>query len=190
MYMHSEYPHWPATLIHVYIICKTTYMHMAKARHLSGFTFCNFYRLGIPEQELNGISLGFGIVVEDKIFWTITYVYIHIQIHSFILHADPRMSRVATPTVFMHSYIYIVHFVYYIYYCTIKCTTVNTFLVCLSVDCCSLTWLRASIVQSNFLLSSRNCNSNQDFSRSSWDSRALSNGVWSVDTLPLCKRNK
>ena len=38
------------------------------ARHLSGSAFCNsfFYRLGVPEQALGGIHLGFGIVVEDK----------------------------------------------------------------------------------------------------------------------------
>ena len=37
-----------------------------KARHLSGFAFCNFYRLEVSEQALGGIPLGFGIVVEDK----------------------------------------------------------------------------------------------------------------------------
>ena len=37
-----------------------------KARHLGGFAFCNFYRLGVPEQALGGIPLGFGIIVEDK----------------------------------------------------------------------------------------------------------------------------
>ena len=34
---------------------------------LGGSAFCsNFYRLGVPEQALGGIPLGFGIVVEDK----------------------------------------------------------------------------------------------------------------------------
>ena len=28
--------------------------------------FARFYRLGVPEQALGGIPLGFGIVVEDK----------------------------------------------------------------------------------------------------------------------------
>ena len=37
-----------------------------KARHLGGSAFCNFYRLEVSEQALGGISLGFGIVVEDK----------------------------------------------------------------------------------------------------------------------------
>ena len=37
-----------------------------KARHLGGSAFCNFYRLGVPEQALGGIPLSFGIVVEDK----------------------------------------------------------------------------------------------------------------------------
>ena len=37
-----------------------------KARHLSASVFCNFYRLGVPEQALGGIPLSFGIVVEDK----------------------------------------------------------------------------------------------------------------------------
>ena len=27
--------------------------------------YCNFYRLGVPEQALGGIPLGFEIVVED-----------------------------------------------------------------------------------------------------------------------------
>ena len=34
-----------------------------KARHLGGSIF---YRLGVPEQALGGIPLGFGIVAEDK----------------------------------------------------------------------------------------------------------------------------
>ena len=37
-----------------------------KARHLGGSAFCNFYRLGVPEQASGGIAVGFGIVVEDK----------------------------------------------------------------------------------------------------------------------------
>ena len=36
-----------------------------KARHLCG-SFCLWPRLGIPEQALGGIPLGFGIAVEDK----------------------------------------------------------------------------------------------------------------------------
>ena len=32
-----------------------------KARHLGGSAFCNFYRLGVAEQALGGIPLGFGI---------------------------------------------------------------------------------------------------------------------------------
>ena len=36
-----------------------------KARHLGGSAFCNFYRLGVSEQALGGIPLGFGIVVEQ-----------------------------------------------------------------------------------------------------------------------------
>ena len=35
--------------------------------HLGGSAFCNFYRLGVPEQALGGIPLGFGIVIEDKL---------------------------------------------------------------------------------------------------------------------------
>ena len=38
-----------------------------KARYVGGSAFCNFYRLGVPQQELGGIRLGFGIVVEDKL---------------------------------------------------------------------------------------------------------------------------
>ena len=34
-----------------------------EARHLGGST----YRLGVPEQALGGIPLGFGIIVEDKL---------------------------------------------------------------------------------------------------------------------------
>ena len=37
-----------------------------KASHLGGSAFCNFYRLGVSEQAMDGIHLGFGIVVEDK----------------------------------------------------------------------------------------------------------------------------
>ena len=37
-----------------------------KARHLGGSAFCNFYSLGVPEQALCGILLGFRIIVEDK----------------------------------------------------------------------------------------------------------------------------
>ena len=37
-----------------------------KARYPGGSAFCNFYRLGVPEQALGGIPLSFGIVVEDK----------------------------------------------------------------------------------------------------------------------------
>ena len=37
-----------------------------KAGHLGGSAFCNFYRLGVPEQALGRIPLGFGIVVEDN----------------------------------------------------------------------------------------------------------------------------
>ena len=37
-----------------------------KARHLGGSAFCIFYKLGVPEQALGGIPLGFGNVVEDK----------------------------------------------------------------------------------------------------------------------------
>ena len=36
-----------------------------KARHFSGSAFCNSYKLGVPEQALGGIPLGFGTVVED-----------------------------------------------------------------------------------------------------------------------------
>ena len=32
-----------------------------KARRLDGSAFCNSYRLGVPEQALCGIHLGFGI---------------------------------------------------------------------------------------------------------------------------------
>ena len=54
-----------------------------KARHFGGFAFCNweclkyklggsafcnFHRLGVSEQAMGGIPLGFGIVVEDKPF--------------------------------------------------------------------------------------------------------------------------
>ena len=36
-----------------------------KARHLGGFAFCNVDRLGVPEQALGEIPLGFGIAMED-----------------------------------------------------------------------------------------------------------------------------
>ena len=42
-----------------------------KARHLGGSAFCNFYRLGVPEQALCAIPLVFEIVVEDKAFMLI-----------------------------------------------------------------------------------------------------------------------
>ena len=51
----------PSAVTLVIIVCH-------KARHLGGSAFCNFYRLGVPEQALGGIPLGFGIVVEDKPF--------------------------------------------------------------------------------------------------------------------------
>ena len=41
-------------------------LYFFKARNLSGSAFCNFHRLGVPEQALGGIPLGFGIVVKDK----------------------------------------------------------------------------------------------------------------------------
>ena len=34
-----------------------------KATQLDGSAFCKFYRLGVSEQALGGIPLGFGIVV-------------------------------------------------------------------------------------------------------------------------------
>ena len=37
-----------------------------KAKHLTGSAFCCLYRLEVSEQALDGIPLGFGIVVEDK----------------------------------------------------------------------------------------------------------------------------
>ena len=45
-----------------------------KAKHLGGSAFCNFYRLGVTEQALGGIPLGFGIVVEDIPF-ELTIIY-------------------------------------------------------------------------------------------------------------------
>ena len=39
-----------------------SYIVVLKARHLGGSVFC---RLGMPEQALGGIPLGFGNVVED-----------------------------------------------------------------------------------------------------------------------------
>ena len=54
----------------MYIVQKSflTYVPclILKARHLGGSAFCNFYRLGVPEQALDGILLGSGIVVEDN----------------------------------------------------------------------------------------------------------------------------
>ena len=41
-----------------------SYIVVLKARHLGGSVFC---RLGMPEQALGGIPLGFGIAVEDKL---------------------------------------------------------------------------------------------------------------------------
>ena len=38
-----------------------------EARHLGGSALCYVYRLGVPEQALGGIPLGFGIIVEDKL---------------------------------------------------------------------------------------------------------------------------
>ena len=42
-------------------------MLVLKARCLGGFALCNFflYRLGVPEQALGGIPLGFGIDKPD-----------------------------------------------------------------------------------------------------------------------------
>ena len=37
-----------------------------EARHLGGSAFCNLHWLGVLEQALGEIPLGFGIVVEDK----------------------------------------------------------------------------------------------------------------------------
>ena len=48
-------------------MCNLPSLHVVvKARHLSSSAFCNFHRLGVPEQALE-IPVGFGIVVEDKI---------------------------------------------------------------------------------------------------------------------------
>ena len=45
-------------------------IHIPRARHLGGsiYTFSNFHLLGVPEQVLGGISLGFGVVVEYEHF--------------------------------------------------------------------------------------------------------------------------
>ena len=51
---------------HVHVFYKSLPSLVLKARLLSGSAFCNFRRLGMPEQGLGGIPLGFGIVLEDK----------------------------------------------------------------------------------------------------------------------------
>ena len=43
-------------------------VHHLEIYVLTYHPFCNFYRLGVPEQALGGIPLGFGIVVEDRSF--------------------------------------------------------------------------------------------------------------------------
>ena len=35
-----------------------------KARHLGGFAFCDFYRLGVPEQALGGFPLALGLLLK------------------------------------------------------------------------------------------------------------------------------
>ena len=40
---------------------------LLKARDFGGSAFCNFHRLGVPEQALREIPLGFGIVVGVKL---------------------------------------------------------------------------------------------------------------------------
>ena len=42
-------------------------------RHLGTSAFCN-YMLGVPEQTLRGIPLGFGVVMEDKTLCTFMYI--------------------------------------------------------------------------------------------------------------------
>ena len=37
-----------------------------KVRHFGGSGFCNFYRLEVAVQALDGIPLGYGIAVVDK----------------------------------------------------------------------------------------------------------------------------
>ena len=49
----------------LHIMINTCNMH-AKARHLGGFAFCKFHRLGVPKQVLGGTPLGFGSGVKDK----------------------------------------------------------------------------------------------------------------------------
>ena len=60
-----------------------------KARHFGGSAFCNFYRLGVPEQALGGISLGFGIVVEDKLF---ELSCITLKLHILSLHIKSKFA--------------------------------------------------------------------------------------------------
>ena len=55
--------HFSQVLSKVYVVRPSLPL---KARHLGGSAFCNFYGLGVPEQALCGIPLGFGIIVEDK----------------------------------------------------------------------------------------------------------------------------
>ena len=39
-----------------------------KTRHLGDSAFCNFHRLGVPEQAPGGIPLGSGIVTLSRLF--------------------------------------------------------------------------------------------------------------------------
>ena len=52
------------------VVCLQTmqYMYMFTGLGTSvALPFCNFHRLGVPEQALGGIPLGFGIVMEKKL---------------------------------------------------------------------------------------------------------------------------
>ena len=48
-----------------------------KARHLGGCAYCDFLRLGVPEQAVGGTLLGCGIVVEDKPSFVYTGQHYH-----------------------------------------------------------------------------------------------------------------
>ena len=57
---------------------------------VSGSAFYNFHKLGVPDQALGGIPLGFGIVVEDKISCMDTHTHTHTH-HAQFTHTCDRL---------------------------------------------------------------------------------------------------
>ena len=83
----------PHTCSYVYPNLHVPYL-VLKARNLGGSTFYNFHWLGVPEQALGGITLGFGVVVKDKPFMH-THTHTHTDMH-FIYSSKKEAGHVSS----------------------------------------------------------------------------------------------